>query len=155
MTVIATASPHNHAFCTSLGAHSVHDYRSPSIIPDLISAVQSTNGTFAGLYDAISTSSDSYPSTVPVVEGLGGGVLAVVLTQPENPPASVQAARVFGISEKTEGLWREFITPALEEGVVKCVPEAWVVGKGLESVQKGLEENKKGVSARKVVVELE
>jgi NADPH:quinone reductase-like Zn-dependent oxidoreductase len=36
--VIATSSPHNFEFVTSLGATQVFDYNSPSIVPDLIAA---------------------------------------------------------------------------------------------------------------------
>lgn len=48
----------------------------------------------------------------------------------------------------------EFVTKALENGQLKCLPEPLVVGKGLESLQEALEKSKAGVSARKLVVEL-
>jgi len=54
----------------------------------------------------------------------------------------------------THQIWRDWVPKALETGLLKCVPEPLVVGKGLEHVQKGFYENKKGVSAKKVVVEL-
>lgn len=85
---------------------------------------------------------------------MGGGNLAVTLGGPENKPDNVKVGGVFGLNENTHILWKEFITPALESGVLKALPEPLVVGKGLESVQKGLDENKKGVSAKKVVIEL-
>lgn len=89
------------------------------------------------------------------MEKLGGSVLTRVLaTGPEKLPSSIKSGGVFGINENTHVLWKEFMTPALENGVIKCLPEPLVVGKGLESVQKGLDENKKGVSAKKVVIEL-
>ncbi len=51
-------------------------------------------------------------------------------------------------------VWEHFITPALEQGKLKCLPEPLMVGKGLSSIQKGLDTSKVGVSAKKVVIEL-
>ena len=119
-----------------------------------MAAVKKTGGTFAGVYDAISLQEDSYKHAVPIIEKLGGGILTTVLPGPENPPSNVKVGGVFGINENTHILWLEYITPALESGQLKCLPEALVIGKGLESVQKGFDENKKGVSAKKVVIEL-
>ena len=124
------------------------------MVDDVVAAVKKHGGTFAGVYDAISEKV-SYNHTVPIVEKLGGGSLTRVLQGgPESLPSSVKSGAVFGINENTHVLWREFMTPALEKGVLKCLPEPLVIGKGLESVQKGLDENKKGVSAKKVVIEL-
>ena len=67
----------------------------------------------------------------------------------------MKVCNVFGINDLTHSIWEGYVTKALEQGKLKCVPEPMVVGKGLDSVQKGLDENKKGVSAKKVVVELE
>lgn len=77
-----------------------------------------------------------------------------MLPGPEKLPSNVKVGAAFGVNENTHILWQEYITPALESGQLKCLPEPLVVGKGLESVQKGLDENKKGVSAKKVVIEL-
>jgi hypothetical protein len=131
----------------------VFDYKSASVVDDVVSAVKKTGGAFAGVYDAISLE-DSYKYCIPIIEKLGGGALATVLPGPQSLPSSVKSGQVFGINENTHVLWKEFITPALEKGVLKCLPEPLVIGKGLESVQKGLDENKKGVSAKKVVIEL-
>lgn len=152
--VITTASAHNFDFCRECGASSVFDYNSPSVVEDVISAVKSCGADFAGLYDSISLPTHSYPSTLPILSQLGGGSLACVLSGPESPPSNVKVGQVMGISELTHELWRDYITPALEKGQLRCLPPPLVVGRGLEAVQQGLEENKKGVSARKVVVEL-
>lgn len=151
--VVAVASKHNHSFVKGLGASEAVDYKDPSIVEDVVSAVKSVGGEFLGIYDAISTE-DSYKHTVPIVEKFGGGSLATVLPPPEKGPESVKFGSVFGINEVTHPLWREYLVPALEQGKLKAVPEPMVVGKGLESVQKGLDTNKAGVSAKKVVIEL-
>ena len=154
--VVTTASSHNHQFCKDLGASEVVDYKSKSVVDDVVNAVQSVGGDFVGVYDAISIQDQSFDSAVPILEKLGGGIIAVVLYEhPKNAPENVKTAQVMGINDMTHQYWADFITPALEKGVLKCVPPPVVVGKGLESVQKGLDANKKGVSAQKVVIELD
>lgn len=67
----------------------------------------------------------------------------------------MQAAHVFGVNPELTGpVWHNYITPALEAGKLKTLPEPLIVGRGLESIQKGLNTNKAGVSAKKVVIEL-
>jgi hypothetical protein len=46
--VIATASPRNHDYLKKLGAVNVFDYRSPTVVRDIISAFK--NGTTAGAF---------------------------------------------------------------------------------------------------------
>jgi hypothetical protein len=55
--------------------------------------------------------------------------------------------------EIVEGVWGKFLPEALNNGTIKCVPEA-VVLKGLDKVAEGVALCQKGVSAGKVVVEL-
>ncbi|CAJ2500897.1 Uu.00g037500.m01.CDS01 [Anthostomella pinea] len=152
--VIATASSHNFDFCMSNGATDVVDYKSSSVVEDVVKAVKSAGGDFVGTYDAISLPEQSLKHTVPITDKLGGGVLSIVLQAPENPPSSVKVAHVFGINEMTHPIWENYVTQALKDGKLKAVPEPLVIGKGLESVQKGLDKNKEGVSAKKVVIEL-
>ncbi|KAI7719536.1 oxidoreductase-like protein [Hortaea werneckii] len=152
--VITTASSHNFDFCRACGAVDVVDYKSASVVDDVVAAVQKAGGDFVGVYDAISAPDQSFKATVPILEKLGGGVLSVVLGPPEKVPDSVKVAKVFGINPVTHPVWEKYLTPALEQGKLKAVPEPLVVGKGLESVQKGLLKNKEGVSAKKVVIEL-
>jgi NADPH:quinone reductase-like Zn-dependent oxidoreductase len=171
--VVTTASSHNFDFVKKAyvavpvmrldpwltiirsGATEAFDYKKDSVIDDVVNAVKSVGGEFAGLYDAISLEEDSYKYTVPIVEKLGGGVLSVVLSPPKDVPSSVKPANVFGINELTHQIWEEYVTQALQDGKLRPIPEPLIVGKGLESVQAGLDANKKGVSAKKVVVELD
>ena len=130
------------------------NYKSASVVEDVVKAVERSGSTFAGIYDCISLADQSYKHVLPILEKLGGGNLAIVLQPPENVPSNVKVGGVFAVNDLVHEFWSDFITPALESGLLKCVPEPFVVGKGLESVQKGLDENKRGVSARKVVIEL-
>lgn len=152
--VVAVASEHNFDFCKKCGASEVVSYKSSDVVEEVRSAVKKVGGTFVGVYDAISTQDDSYKFTIPILEALGGGNLATVLPGPEKVPSSVKTGAVFAINPVTHALWKDYVTPALEQGKLLCLPEPMVVGKGLESVQKGCDTNKKGVSAKKVVIEL-
>ncbi len=130
------------------------DYKSSSVVDDVVKAVKATGDAFAGVYDAISLQDQSYKFTMEMLEKLGGGNIAVVLGGPEKVPDNVKVGYIFAISELTHPIWKDYVPKALESGHLKCLPEPLIVGKGLESVQKGLDENKKGVSAKKVVIEL-
>lgn len=151
--VIATASSHNFDFCKTCGATEVFDYKSSSVVDDLVKAVESAGGEFAGVYDTISLPA-SYEHTVPVIEKLGGGKLVCVLPGPKDAPSNVQTCQVFGVNDDTHQLWEHYITPALENGSLKCMPEPLVIGTGLEAIQQGFDKNKAGVSAKEVVIEL-
>ncbi|WPG99406.1 Hypothetical protein R9X50_00222000 [Acrodontium crateriforme] len=154
--VVAVASRHNFDFCKTNGAKEVYDYNSSSVAADVASAVSASGGEFVGIFDAIS-SAESYQHDFEIFRHLDkGGVLVctVMAPKPEEWPANVKANMVFGVSEVPYPLWKDFVTSALEKGVLTCAPEPLVVGKGLESIQAGMDANKKGVSAKKVVIEL-
>ena len=129
-------------------------YKSDDPAEAVRKAVKSVGGTFVGVYDAISLKDDSFKHTVSILEKLGGGNLATVLPPPEDLPSSVKAGGVFAINAVTHPVWNDYVTPALEQGKLQCVPEPLVVGKGLKYVQEACDTNKKGVSAKKVVVQL-
>lgn len=57
-------------------------------------------------------------------------------------------------SEVGPAVWKDFLTSALEHGVLKCKPGANVVGRGLEKIQEAIDMFEKPVSATKFVVEL-
>lgn len=158
--VVTTASKHNHEYCKRLGAKAVIDYNSSSVVDDVVSAIKSTGKEFAGVYDSISLP-ESFKHCYEIIEKAGGSKnLATVLPAGEGVPSGVKANGVFAITIATqhkqvgEAVWQEWVPGALKDGSLKCLPEALVVGKGLESIQKGLDVQQKGVSAKKVVIEL-
>lgn len=57
-------------------------------------------------------------------------------------------------NEVGPAVFGDWFYQALEKGVLKCKPDAKIVGHGLESIQAGLEQMEKGASAAKYVVEL-
>jgi len=85
---------------------------------------------------------------------LGDDHLICTHPPPGEIPENVKAEMVFGVHDTAESIWVEFVTPALESGLLKCLPKPSIVGKGLEYIQRGLELSKSGVSGQKLVVDL-
>jgi hypothetical protein len=52
-------------------------------------------------------------------------------------------------------LFREWLEPALADGILKPKPDPEIVGKGLEAIQEGLDMSSQGMSDKKLVVSLE
>ena len=152
---IAVASAHNFELCKSLGAVEALDYHKASIVDDVVHAVKVAGEDFVGILDCVSLPDQSLKFCIPVLERLGGGELGFLLphVQPEVSD-KIKVTHILGMGEITHAFWKDYVTPALEQGKLKCAPEAYVVGEGLESLQKALDTQKKGVSAKKVVVTL-
>lgn len=51
-------------------------------------------------------------------------------------------------------IWTDWLSSGLADGSMKCKPDPYVVGEGLEYVQEALDLMAKGVSAKKLVVKL-
>lgn len=73
---------------------------------------------------------------------------------PAEVPANVKAGMIFAVNDIATPVWEDYVTPALQEGKLLCLPPPTVVGKGLEYINEALKKSKAGVSAMKVVVEL-
>ena len=152
---IAVASASNHELCKSHGAAAAIDYRQSSAVNDVAAAVKSTGGQFVGVIDCVSSADASVPHCLSVLKQLGGGELGLLLPDMRlETPENIHVTNIFGLNEITHQFWKDYLTPALEQGRLKCAPESLVVGDGLESLQKALDVQKKGVSAKKVVVTL-
>lgn len=74
LNVITTASMSNFAFVRDLGAVSVFDYRSESVVQDIVREIQGFGGEFVGIYDAISEEGKSLGPLAGILEGLGLGL---------------------------------------------------------------------------------
>lgn len=59
-----------------------------------------------------------------------------------------------GAVELGSAVFHDFVPKALAQGSFTPLPEAEVVGTGLEAVQKAMDAHKAGVSAKKIVVTL-
>lgn len=78
LNVITTASSSNFALVRDLGAVAVFDYRSETVVQNIVREVQGLGGEFVGIYDAISEEGKSLGPLAGILEGLGldkaGGV---------------------------------------------------------------------------------
>jgi hypothetical protein len=73
---------------------------------------------------------------------------------PGKLPESIDAKFVLGITDSSFRVWKDFITEALAQGKLKCLPKAKVVGNGLESLERAFEIRNGTVTAEKIVIEL-
>lgn len=152
---IAVASASNHALCKSHGAAVAVDYREPSVVEKMVDAIKHIGGDFVGIIDCVSDPDSSLSYCAAVLEQVGGGELGLLLPDMQmKAPENVRVTNIFGVNRITHQFWREYLTPALEQGKLKCAPESFVVGEGLESLQKALDVQRNGVSAKKIVVTL-
>jgi NADPH:quinone reductase-like Zn-dependent oxidoreductase len=149
--VISISGSKNFDFCRQCGASDFFDYKDTNMVDDVVKAVG--HDTFVGIFNSISTE-DSFKLTIAILEKLGGGKIATSQPPPESLPDNVVAAMMHGEGEHSAPLWDYFVTKGLESGKLKCLPEPFVVGKGLESLQEAMDKLKAGVSAQKIVVEL-
>ena len=152
--VIAITSEQNFDLAKKCGASQVFDRKDSSLVSKVVSAVQATGLEFVGIFDAVSTP-ENYEQDLDMLRSLGGGHLACTHPPPtEGVPSSVQTGMIFAVNDVVAPVFRDFVTPALQSGQLKCLPPATVVGKGLEHIDKALKMSKAGVSATKLVVAL-
>lgn len=152
--VFATASPHNHATVLELGAAKVFDHNDPSVLEQVVSALQGKD--IVGAFDAISKES-TVKLCCEILDRTGASKrLAIVLD-------GVAKAATHGVTtycgfapsvlntEVGSKLWN-WLPTALENGSIKMTPKPLSGGKGLASIQSAMDLLKKGVSGQKVVV---
>lgn len=155
--VIATASAHNFDYAKKLGATTVFDYNSPTVITDIVAAFKGKDSAGA-LACAIGANEPCLEILKSLEASSGNKFVAAAWFLPEKLPEGVEAkfidVRNLKRSEACAVIFEQFLPKALEQGTYLCMPEAKIVGKGLGSVQLGLKEQKAGVSARKVVISL-
>ena len=154
INVIAIAGAHNHDLVKRCGAALVFDHKDSSVVEKVVKAVTASQSEFVGIFDAISTP-ETYARDLDILEKLGGGHLACVHPPPaDSVPANVKTGMIFAVSDVATRTYRDFVTPALQSGKLKCLPPPTIVGKGLEHVNDALKMSRAGVSAMKLVVEL-
>jgi len=180
--VVTTASPRSADYVRSLGATTVVDYASPTVVADLVEALRGKTlaGAFAVAVGSAAICSDvlrasegrrfisiasaptawqdaaQNPRRLPLVfVGILGSGLALAA---KTIRAGVRSRAVFGSSLKKNEvgtlIYRDFLPLALAEGRYQAAPKPLVVGHGLEFVQQAMDVQRAGVSAQKVVVTL-
>jgi len=154
INVIAIAGAHNHELAKRCGATQVFDHKDSLVVEKVINAATASQSEFVGIFDAISTP-ETYARDLAILEKLGGGNLACVHPPPaDNVPSNVKTGMIFAVNEVATPVYRDFLTPALQSGKLKCLPPPTIVGNGLEHVNDALKKSKAGVSATKLVIEL-
>ncbi|KAK6211489.1 zinc-binding dehydrogenase [Colletotrichum tabaci] len=179
--VIATASPHNFEYLKTLGAKEVFDYRSPTVVQDIIRSFQGQ--TSAG---AFAIGANSLVPCVNIVAASEGRkfVAQASVAGPGKPPTSLVglASLIWAMTSesvtvtlkgklsgvRTKFIWgsdlmaneigaaiyRDFLPDALAQGKFVPAPKTEVVGHGLGSIQKAFGISYNGVSAKKLVISL-
>jgi NADPH:quinone reductase-like Zn-dependent oxidoreductase len=179
--VITTASPKNFGYVKMLGAVKAFDYRSKTVVVDIIEefakrksagAIAIGNGSIEPCIDIIgaskgrkfiATASVTMPGGVPsnFLELLStggcmawGGATNLLKCKLKH----VDTKFIFGsdlmVNEVSHLIYEDFLPTALAEDRYIAAPEPQVVGRGLEHIQEAMDINKRGVSAKKMVVSL-
>lgn len=151
--VIAIAGAHNFTLCKDSGAAEVFDHKDPSVIEKVVKAVRNSGNEFLGIFDAVAVQ-ETFEVDLAILSQLGGGHLALTHPPVGAVPDNVKVGMIFAVNEIATPVWKDFVTPALQSGKLKCLPPPTIVGKGLQYIQAGLEKSKSGVSGTKLVVEL-
>ncbi|PCG89283.1 Polyketide synthase, enoylreductase [Penicillium occitanis (nom. inval.)] len=158
LSVVTTASPRNHDFVRSCGAHTILDYKSPTVVEDIIGVLRTAK--FVGVFDSIAEP-ESFEAIAKLVNTLGANIkISSVL--PYDKPTETFAPKyvvAFSIIQEPnrnvgEGIWKNFVPQALKNGKLMPKPEPYGVGRGLQDIQHALDVQKSGVSAKKVIIEL-
>lgn len=172
MTVATTAGTANHDLVKSLGATYAFDYKSPTVIADILKVLKQGDVVF----DCIG-SPDAQKACAELASKLGGGKVPCLLwplpTEYDNVEVCLgkfQAAHIYSLFLQNnivngldpglvnldigDAVWRKYIPEALAAGKFQTKPDPEVLKGGLGRVQEGIDILKKGVSAKKIVIEV-
>jgi NADPH:quinone reductase-like Zn-dependent oxidoreductase len=178
--VITTASPKNFDLVKSLGASQVFDYRSRTIVPDIIRALKGKK--VAGALTMGQGAVEACLDILPHVEG-NKFIAMASYPMPSSPPKSLVLLRtifhfiswniatwfkckvrgigskfIFGTTLTHNGVgkavYEDFLPQALADSTFTPAPAPQVVGHGLKSIQSAMDIQREGVSAKKIVVTL-
>ncbi|KAL8954753.1 MAG: hypothetical protein Q9193_007100 [Seirophora villosa] len=154
--VLTAVSAPNFDYAKSLGASHVFDYKKSGVIDEIAEALNSTST--AGIFDAISANGAIQACLELATRVRDTKFVSTVRHPPKELPNGVTAKMAFAIdisnNKVGKAIFEDFLPQALAQGSYVAVPDAHVIGKGLEHVQAGLDYLKAGVSAQKVVVSL-
>ncbi|KAL6910039.1 GroES-like protein [Trichoderma evansii] len=153
--VVAIASKRNHDMIHGLGASICFDQADSTTRDDIVAYLKGRN--VIGAFDAIS--SDSTIETIcGILEQAGERKLmssvrpgAEQLTQNDVKIVTNFSMSPEGYAQLSQSTWK-WLEKSMSEKTIKYMPQAEVVGHGLESVQPAVDRLAKGVSAKKLVV---
>lgn len=178
--VFSTSSPKNFEYLKSLGASRVFDYRSPTVVDNMIRALKGK--ITAG---ALSIGSGAAEHCMKILDKSSGdkfvsmatfpvpGKEPQVLVLPRTAAYFISWLMAYKFKGMMKGIksnlidinpvinsgigkhvFEDFLPSALRAGSFSPAPQSEVVGHGLESVQEGFNLQRKGVSAKKLVITL-
>lgn len=110
-TVIATSSELNFDHCRALGADSVFDYKSPSVVEDIVAACKATGKESAGAFVAY-YNDDSTVACSQIASRLGGSKVVGTVVPPHMPVPEAAAKDVKIAPSK--------LVPSLVIGPISC-----------------------------------
>ncbi|KAJ5156448.1 hypothetical protein N7492_009251 [Penicillium capsulatum] len=151
--VFTTASPKSRDYVQKLGAAQVFDYKSETVIQDIIAALKGKKICGRpchrqGMSQIVGSEDVQGKKFVASAAPLDDAVL----------PEGVQSKFIYGndLKDNEVGpmIWEEFYPAAIAQDKWVNVPEAEVFGKGLEFIQTALDIQNQGVPQKKVVVSL-
>ena len=180
--VITTASSRNFDYVKKLGASQVFDYKSKTVIKDVINAFEGK--TIAG---ALAIGKGSAEYCVDIISACTGNKFVSTAspsvsfenyTRRQHLPGiifklvssnvslrvkclirGIRTKYIFGSTlmdnEVSKVIYEDFLPQALAENRYVAAPEPYVIGSGLECIQTAMDIQRKGVSAKKVVVSLQ
>jgi NADPH:quinone reductase-like Zn-dependent oxidoreductase len=159
--VYATSSPHHHEYVKNLGADRVFDYKSPSVVSQVVDSIKEDNlslyqcflgqgdlGAITSILEQVRGDKIARIASAPLVPQDAKKVDGVVVTFVQTPADPKEAHDYF------EWVFNHWLKEKLATGEYVASPHLKVVGKGLEDINKALDELKQGVSGVKLVVEL-
>ncbi|KAG0652096.1 Dehydrogenase azaJ [Hyphodiscus hymeniophilus] len=178
--VFTTCSPKNSNLVASLGASKTFDYKSRTVVSDMITALKGK--TVAGALTMGDGGADACMDILAKCEG-NKFISMATYPKPKTPPKRfavpigiytfVSWSAKNWVKSKTNGvntifieastvvengvgkmIFEDFLPRALEGGNFVAAPDPLVIGKGLEFANEAVEKQKAGVSAKKVMISL-
>jgi NADPH:quinone reductase-like Zn-dependent oxidoreductase len=154
--VVAVASRHNFALCKSVGASSTFDYKEANFIDEAAAALKGKD--LVGCFDAIG-GADTCKAICEILEksGTRRRLVSVKPGSESLAPEGFHMTSTLAGSDAWVGIASylfNWVGEAMEKGLIQAKPEPWIMGHGLENLQKGFEQGVKGYSGKKLVVTL-
>lgn len=165
--VVTTSSPGNFGFVRSLGAAYTIDYHRPqqeqcdelvAFLSDKSLAGALSIGSITDQTSTVESLCADVVARTPKPHSVKRKFVAFVSRVPQKLSEEIEHKFVWGTSLEYSSIgpaiFEDFLPKALATGQIRPLPQALVVGHGLDAIQSALDRQREGVSARKVVVTL-
>jgi len=153
--VYAFASPKNFDHVKKLGASQAFDYKSETLVGDVVNAMKGKK-----LAGAVDTITDGTTTDILIqIVGQCEGHRFISVDEPGVPsevPGGIQTKRVMGFVKGSpkimKDIYQDFLPAALEKGLFVPSTEPIVIKGGLEAIQEAVDASRKASAQRVVVV---